>query len=416
MKKNFRSALFAILIGSTSMVSAQEENQKSILDGFEFDANYTGDVSSILAGGLKTGAKYLGMANMGMSFSTEKAGLWKGGQLYISGRSIHGNNLANQYGGENFCADGIVVAGPQDSWNYNILKNLYYDQKFGDNVVELCFGWRDINDWFAKCMSQCHLINISLGMTPVIGANNPAPPSHSNPLLAMLKWNINNNWAIQAGVQNGDHTGYDKDPHNVKEKINGAAFFGELQYHTDDQFSVKLGGFKHNQYKNKLGGYVIAEKKFGDKWGLFGQASFAPKKNPNFIEVEKEGPGSTTTFDPNGNPIKHPYTYRYKIPVEDLDVNFCYFYGDLGVNFYNVFTSKHNDILSFAWMTALLTETTDRYRNKEHIAELSYKYMFNKHISIQPDLQLIINPSSTAARQENVKYSLAGIMRFGVSF
>src|SRR5512133_2784619 len=57
---------------------------------FTFLAIYTGDNVINLAGGLKSGYGYLGLANFCLSFSTANAGLWEGGGFFIRAANTHG--------------------------------------------------------------------------------------------------------------------------------------------------------------------------------------------------------------------------------------------------------------------------------------------------------------------------------------
>ncbi len=62
MIKNFYTVLAAVAFSWTGAGAQNDEKKKA--DYFSFGASYVGDVVANLAGGVKTGAAYLGMANI----------------------------------------------------------------------------------------------------------------------------------------------------------------------------------------------------------------------------------------------------------------------------------------------------------------------------------------------------------------
>ena len=73
-----------------SNLSAQMQKDSTKVCPVEFSATYVGDVVGNTIGGITTGVKYLGTANLSISLETEKANWWKGGQFYVKGGNTHG--------------------------------------------------------------------------------------------------------------------------------------------------------------------------------------------------------------------------------------------------------------------------------------------------------------------------------------
>ena len=75
---------FTLFVDTTYMIFAQEA------EPLIFETSYVGDNVNNFSGGIKTGSRYLGMANIRLGFDMEKAGLWKGGLFYINAANTHG--------------------------------------------------------------------------------------------------------------------------------------------------------------------------------------------------------------------------------------------------------------------------------------------------------------------------------------
>ena len=94
------------------------------------------------------------------------------------------------------------------------------------------------------------------------------------------------------------------------------------------------------------------------------------------------------------------------------------FYLDTGLNFRGPISSRSEDILGLGFSYAKLSqelrdENNDRFPNHhEAVLELTYSAAVNSHLSIQPDLQCIINPGALHSSETAV---VAGL-RFNVKF
>ena len=83
-------AALSLTIGTKANNSSSEGSTITV-SPFEFEASYIGDFYGNATGGIKTGAGFLGMANLKIGFNTETAGWWKGGSFFANGASTHGN-------------------------------------------------------------------------------------------------------------------------------------------------------------------------------------------------------------------------------------------------------------------------------------------------------------------------------------
>ena len=80
-----------------------------------------------------------------------------------------------------------------------------------------------------------------------------------------------------------------------------------------------------------------------------------------------------------------------------------------GLNLYAPFKRK-NDVTGIAFTTAKFDKGIHKY---ETAIETFYIIQFTENISLQPDIQYVINPSGT---DEKLKNALVGFLRFTLAF
>lgn len=134
---------------------------------FGFEASYIGDVVNNFSGGIKKGGSYLGMANIKLSFETEKARWWKGGKFFIHGANTHGGEPSRDFIGD-FQGVSNIEAG-----NLTYLHELWYKQTIGKFIFTL--GLQDLNAEFMTSEYAGHFINSSFGVHSTIADNVPTP-------------------------------------------------------------------------------------------------------------------------------------------------------------------------------------------------------------------------------------------------
>lgn len=71
-----------------------------------------------------------------------------------------------------------------------------------------------------------------------------------------------------------------------------------------------------------------------------------------------------------------------------------------GATLHSVFSKKGRDCLGLGITSAIMAELAN-----ETTIELTYKYQIHNYISIQPNIQLIINPIGTGVRLKNALFT-----------
>ncbi len=376
-----RILLFTLLLAIFSNAIAQNQIKNS---PFSYGATYTGDIVSNIMGGIETGTVYLGMMNVSLGFDTEKANLWKGGEFFIMGANTHGAEPTSELIGD-FQTVSNIEAGPLTYFH-----ELWYKQAFGK--VSIVLGIQDLNAEFVASEYGGNFINSSFGI-PSIFVDNISSPIFPNTALGIsATWGVNDNFSIRTSVFDGNSSTFDDDPINIEPDFNknsGFQTFTELQYNYS-LFNSKLGTaktgiFYHNHklveteieevHNEAYGFYLLVDQQLynenekGEGLGFFIQISFSPN-----------------------------------------DINFDSTYLGFGFVYTGLIPKRGDDALCIGVAHAQV----NNYHNKSETAiELNYSAQLNKYISIQPDIQYIINPAGTDNDLDN---ALVALLRFNFSF
>ncbi len=307
---------------------------------FSLEASYIGDGYYNAMGGLKRGGGFMGMGNIKIAFDTEKAGWFRGGTLFLNGASIHGKSLSENYLGD------LQVASNIDAGEHAYLHELWYRQMFAS--LSFTLGLQDLNAEFMASQGAGEFINSSFGVPPVIATGVPIPIFPLTGLGIMARWDIDEHWAVQGALFDGDQADFEHNPHNINWTIcrkDGLLTMGEI--HFDNRY--KVGAYYHSANRN-YGFYLFADQPVSERLGLFAQIAFAPKsKNDN----------------------------NYSL--------------GLGLNY--AIADRHT--AGIAASHAGLHNVSHKH---ETALELYYKYHLSDTIVLQPDIQYIINPSGGAIR------------------
>jgi porin len=199
MKHVFLSSLFfAIIINAQQQSPFGEADSSFSINNikiFTHEASYIGDVIGNVSGGKKTGALFLGMANIKIGFETKNLGLWKGGEFFLNGASTHGGTPSEKLLGD------FQVASNIEAGNHTYLHELWYKHSF--ETFEIVIGLQDLNAEFVTSEYAGSFINSSFGIPSLIADNIPVPIFPLTALGIAGKFKISEDVAIQAAIFDG---------------------------------------------------------------------------------------------------------------------------------------------------------------------------------------------------------------------
>lgn len=384
MKKVVSIFFFTICYFHCLPQETNTENSKKIIEKFNIEASYIGDIASNLYGGLNTGICYLGMLNLRLSIVSENLGLWNGAELGVYATNTHGASPSSLFYGD------IQVVSNIDAGNHTYLQEFWIKQTLGTN--EFTIGLQDLNIEFANSEYGSLFLNSSFGILPIISGNITPPIFPLTALGFTVKSKLSKNIKWVNALYDGSPTDFDYNPYNVKWQFisgDGLLAISEFQYcfkNNELPGCYKMGVYSHSHIIEKSLGKYIPDSL---SYSLFGIYAYADQ---NIWNSENKSLGIFTQlgYSPSEKSIND-------------------FYIGFGINYEGLFSKHGCDILGLAIAYEHLADQSKH----ETAIELSYQYILSNYLFIQPDFQFIINPSGTEQKLNN---SLAAILRFGVNF
>jgi porin len=375
---------------STEVNKIEKSDQISIQKSskaFTTEASYTGDICTNLFGGITTGTKYLGMANLKVGFYTQNARLWKGGQLFINGAVTHGQSPTA------FLVGDFQAVSNIDAGDHIYIHELWYKHQF--KRFEITFGLQDLNIEFAGSDNGGMFINSSFGIPPVISDNIPAPIFPLTALGITTKIRITENVSLSAVVYDGCPTAFEHNVYNTNWHIgekDGTLVLSEIQY--AQEISGLPGLFKAGYYYHT--GLAETDSETGETTEVF-------ENNYGFYFIADQ------TVLENADSDRSIGVFA-QLALSPAVINNHHYYFGGGINYFGISKKQPEDALGIAVACAGFNKS---YKRNESTIEAYYKKQIGENFSIQPDLQYVIHPAGT---DEILPNALVGILRFNISF
>ncbi len=347
-----------------------------------FKASYVADYINNLAGGIKKGSSYLGMANLTLLFETGNARLWKGGQIFINAANTHGGEPSGQLIGD------VQVVSNIEAGNHTYLQELWYKQQIKD--ITLVAGLQDLNVEFANSEYGALYLNSSFGILPIISNNFNASIFPLTTMGLTIDWEISHKYKWINAFYDGSPTNFDYNPYNLKWQFNsgdGILIISEFQRNIAIhklQGVYKVGAYCH--FHQKLTNTSTPDSLVNRLTGFYAYV------DQTIWEHEQRSLGffSQLGYSPSS-----------------ASTNNLYF--GMGINYCGLFSKKGFDTIGLACAHVIFTRDTE----SETAIEFTYQCQLSGHFFIQPNFQYIINPSGT---DEILPNALTANLRFGISF
>ena len=399
---------------SHSVPDTDDLYQDVTKDGFSFPVSYIGEVQANLRGGYRSGAVYNGLLEAGVVIDLSKLAKWPGLTFAADAYYPHGDSLSDRDVHDLNSVSSIQAAA------YPRLYELWLEQDLMDGKLSIRFGQLPVDTEFFLTTCGALFFNGAFGAAEVLALNMNAPvyPVAAPGVRVWVK--PDDHWGVLAGAfigNPGDVNSVDRYGTNFNfNSDNGVLLLAELNYTSyphcapppgPDGKAVaaptarplsgtyKVGGFYDSihfydiktgkQLDGDYGLYAVADQELWHKPGNpdaglrgFSRIGWAPSDR-NLVDFEYEG-GLNLLGPP---------------PGRDKDL--------AGLAF--AYTKTSTGVLSDAG--------TPPARHYESIIELTYQASINDHLSVQPDVQYVINPSGGA---EHLHNALVVGMRFNLSF
>lgn len=346
--------------------------------GLTFEADYYGTLFVNASGGSNTqrAIEYTNYVSLGLTFDTGKAGLWKGGEIYLLGEGRWGPSISDHVGD----VTGVNIDSYRD---VNQVTEYWFRQSISDDLLWLKLGKIDAGSDFAVLDTAAEFVNYSMSYNITI----PQPIAPDAALGAIVGTKPCEWFYFQAGVfdaeaiggQWGFHSAFHDEPESFticeagirpKWKLGGRELPGAYKlgswYRTSDEDVIfnDLGG--RRAPRTQTGNYgvyvaidqlVFKENEAGDDaqgLGLFFQYGWCPD---DYNEINETYGGGLA--------------YTGLVPTRDADM---FGAGLVLANFSGVVQDLEK-------------------RHSETATEVFYRIQLTPWWSLQPDLQYIFSPN-----------------------
>jgi len=367
--------------------NSEQANPAQRKNSFHTEASYTGDICINMLGGINTGTKYLGMANLKLGFDTKMAGLWKGGQFFINGAVTHGKSPSE------FLVGDFQAVSNIDAGDHIYIHELWYKHQF--KRFEITLGLQDLNVEFAASDNGSMFINSSFGIPPVISDNIPAPIFPLTALGINSKIEITDNVSLSTAVYDGCPTAFEHNIYNTNWHLSnkdGTLILNELAWSMD--FFQLPGTYKAGYYFHS--GLTQSDPETGSATEVF-------DNNYGFYFIADQNVWEKSDSEQSIGVFA-------QLALSPTAINTHHYYFGGGLNYSGFSKKQPNNALGLAFASSGFDQ---KIKKNETTIEMYYKKQIRENLFFQPDIQYVINPAGT---DEVLPNALVGLLRFNIAF
>ena len=357
--------------------------------GIDFTLAYIGGFHSNVAGGIKKGSAYNGQMNLGLDIDFEKLSSWGGASFHANGFWIHGKDGTAEFVGD--------AGGYNNLFGEKTVRlyTLWLQQNILDNKLSFRLGSIAMDDEFGGSDLGALFINSSFGVTPAFSANM-AIPIYAEPALGLrVRYDVTANVWVQLGVFDGNPAhiaadGRDDNRHGTDFRLGD----------DDGIFSILEAGYKKSE--GLTGTYKI---------GL----GYHSAKFFEIVDPTKEVSGNYTFYLAADQMILHrPDSGEcsglgvfFRLALAPKNRNTVTLSSEAGVTCKGIF-GREDDTLGLGFAYIKLNPT-----GSESTLELAYSAQVTPWLSLQPDIQYILNPGgSSSGLKDALVVGLRGVVNF----
>jgi porin len=352
----------------------------------DLEVSYTADVWANTSGGLARGVRYLDKLNLAATVDGGAALGWEGATLHASGFYTNGTSLTDDLVG-----DFQIVSNIETGTRMVRLFEAWVEQRFAGDAVSLKVGLMDVNAEYDITDSGGLFLNSSHGIAVDFGQSGLNGPSifPVTSLGARLQLALADSWSLKLAVFDGVPGNPDRPDQFVSIRLgdgDGALLVGELAFEPEG-LKLAAGHWRYTaRFENQLASASAAEPVLQR-----GNAGI-------YAMVEKKLTGAPALGDPG-------LASWLRLGLADQRFNPASAYLGGGLVATAPFASRPDDKLGVAVAWA---EFGDNYRQSQALAgiptdrrevklEATYQAAITPWLTLQPDIQYIINPGGNPA-------------------
>lgn len=369
------------------------------------------EVFGNVSGGIRRGAEYDGLTQMGLGVDTAKAFGWEGGTFNISALQIHGRNVSAENLANLQPASSIEAERATRIWE------LWYQQSFLGGALDVKVGQQSLDQEFVLTQYGLTFVNTVFGWPALpsfdLYTGGPAYPLSS--LGVRVRAHPTNTITVLAGVFDDNPgggpfsaDGQPLDASGTKFNLNsGALWIGEVQYAVN-QPSVG-DPTRANQPTGLPGTYRLGfwydsghfpDQRF-DTLGL----SLANPATSGDARLHRGNYSIYAVMDqlvwrPSATSPEGVGVFARAIGAPEVDRNLITFSANAGLTWKAPFPGRDDDTFGVGFgfakvssrVAGLNRDSGLPARTSETYIELTYQYQLAPWWQLQPDFQYVFNP------------------------
>jgi len=360
-------------------------------------------------GGLERGTVYTGLLKLGLNLDLEKAVGWCGSSVGTTWFWLSGRDASADLVGNFLTISGIA------GFNTVRMFELWFQQNLLNDKISLRLGQLTADTEFIISRYGATFINATFGWPAFMYMNLPGggPQFPTGTLGVRLAVNPLDWFKFQNAIFQGNVYAENVNLHGFAWRLNsqnGLFFLNEAQFlwnQSEKQMGLP-GQFKagawvdtakfanpndDNLVRGNYGFYFILDQMLYSKPA---EGPAAARKDSKSALSETDGNGATPAKQKSDRGLG----WFGRVGYEPQDHDFIGFYFDTGLTYKGLIPTRADDTLGVAFAYARLSSGARQAAVKngsagvgaEMVLEATYQAQINKWLSIQPDLQLIINP------------------------
>ena len=381
---------------------------------FEFIGSYDAEVWGNTKGGLESGSVFTGLLDFGLKLDLEKAFGWRGASLSTTWLLLSGKNAS-----EDLVGNFLTIS---NNVGFNTLRNyeLWFQQNLLDDKISIRLGQIAGDTEFVISDYGALFLNGTFGWPAFMYMNLPAggpgfPVGTLGMRLAVqpVKW-----FRFQTAVFQGNVYAQNVNLHGFRWRLdsqNGFFFLDEARFQwnrsaqdTGLPGQFKIGAWFHTAkfaepnesgfVRGNYGCYFSLDQMLYRKLANMPGHLATDHKDDKIALSGADGDSVTA-----GQKSDQGLGWFGRIAFQPQDRNFIGFYFDTGLNYKGLVFSRNADTLGVAFAYAQLSSGAQQAEinegsvgvGAEMALEVTYQAQITKWLSIQPDLQVIINPGGS---------------------
>jgi len=388
--------------------------------GVEIFGGYTVEVWGNTSGGLKTGSVTTGLLDFGTNVDLEKVIGWQGASVSTTWLWLSGRDASEDLAGNFLTISNIA--------GFNTLRmfELWFQQTLLDDRISLRIGQLSADSEFVISDYAGLFINGTFGWPAFAYMNIPeGGPGYPMGTPGMrLALNPVDWLTFMTAAFQGNVFAQDVNRHGFRWRLDaetGFTFMNEAQVRWNHRAGetglpgqLKLGTW----LQSGSSADALADSTASGNYGFYAIVDQMLYREPS--DTPHGGGGGKEVMDPKGGKnLRDPISYEKsdqglgwfgRIAFTKADRNFINFYFDAGLSYKGLIPGRDDDTLGLAFGYAQLSggarnqvsESGMSPIGAEMVLEFTYQAQITNWLTIQPDLQYIINPGGATDLQNTL--------------